>query len=303
MPKAIVTGAGGFVAKALCKYLVKQGVQVTALSRNGKPDQLPSSDLLTNITFDLAKPEQISQLVAADNYDYFFHFAWAAVSGADRANPNMQLDNAKWTVECLKQAKLLGCQRFIGIGSIMEQESLIAVNTSGHKPGMGYVYGSAKLAAHMLCQSVAADIDIDFVWTELTNTYGPGENSPRLINSTLKLCLANQSPSFTAAKQNYDFVYISDVVRAYYLIAQHGKPFNSYLIASSEAQPLKEFLLQIQTLVASELEFKFGAIQFTGVSLPLSAFDTTKTKSDTGFATQVSFANGIIATAEWLSSL
>ena len=54
------------------------------------------------------------------------------------------------------------------------------------------------------------------------------------------------APQFTAGTQNYDFVYIDDVARAFRLIGEKGKPFHEYLIGSSTARPLKEFLLEMK---------------------------------------------------------
>ena len=150
-----------------------------------------------------------------------------------------------------------------------------------------------------MCMSVAAQIGIELVWPEITNAYGPGERSPRLVNTTIQKCLLGETPQFTAGTQNYDFVYIDDVARAFRLIGEKGKPFHEYLIGSSTARPLKEFLLEMQSAIAPELKFQFGDIPFTGIDLPLSKFDCSQTEADTGFQAEVSFAEGCRRTMEW----
>ena len=147
--------------------------------------------------------------------------------------------------------------------------------------------------------SVAADIGIELVWPEITNAYGVGERSPRLVNTTIQKCLRGESPQFTAGTQNYDFVYIDDVARAFRLIGENGKPFHEYLIGSSTARPLKEFLLEMQSSIAPNLPFYFGDIPFTGIDLPLSKFDCSKTEQDTGFRAEVTFSEGCKRTMEW----
>ena len=99
------------------------------------------------------------------------------------------------------------------------------------------------------------------------------------------------------------FVYIDDVARAFYLIGKNGKPFNEYLIGSSHARPLKEFLLEMKETVSPDRKFIFGNIPFTGVSLPLNKFNTTKTETDTGFKAQISFGEGCRRTMEWLKQV
>lgn len=220
-----------------------------------------------------------------------------------RADTALQLQNAQWTVDALRLAKRLGCRRFVGAGSIMEHETMAAAFTQGNQPGLGYIYGGGKLIAHIMCMSVAADIGIDLVWPEITNAYGAGEISPRLVNTTIRKCLQGESPRFTAGTQNYDFVYIDDVARAFYLIGEKGKPFHEYLIGSSHARPLKEFLLEMKEAIAPDLDFVFGDIPFTGTDLPLTAFDGRETEQDTGFRAEISFAEGTRRTRDWMAGL
>jgi nucleoside-diphosphate-sugar epimerase len=149
-----------------------------------------------------------------------------------------------------------------------------------------------------MCASVAASIGIDLILPEITNAYGPRESSPRLVNTTLRKCLRGESPQFIIRTQNYDFVYIDDVARALYLIAENGKPFNRYPIGSSAAKPLKEFLIEMQQTIAPNIEFKFS--DSPGVDLPLSVFDCSITEADTGFCAEVGFAEGIRKTMQWI---
>lgn len=176
---------------------------------------------------------------------------------------------------------------------------MAAAYTQGNQPGLGYIYGGGKVIAHIMCMSVAAQIGMELVWPEITNAYGVGEKSPRMVNTTIQKCMRGETPQFTTGTQNYDFVYIDDVARAFRLIGERGKPFHEYLIGSSTARPLKEFLLEMQASIAPELPFHFGDVPFTGVDLPLSKFDCTQTEQDTGFKAQVSFAEGCKRTMEW----
>ncbi len=238
-----------------------------------------------------------------DDYDVCYHFAW--VGGTDvnfRKDYDLQLNNAKWTMETLKFVSSVGCRRFIGAGSIMEREIADTCRASGSKPNMNYCYGVGKLAAHMMAQTEAASLGVEFIWALITNAYGVGELSNRMVNSTIRKCIKGEAPQFTAGTQNYDFVYIDDVARAFYLIGLNGKPFHEYLIGSSTARPLKEFLLEMKSSIAPNLDFKFGDIPFTGTNLPLSAFDCSITERDTGFRAEISFAEGTRRTYDWLAS-
>lgn len=302
MKRVIVTGANGFVGSAVIRELIKNDVEVLALCHK-IPEKKIISDLITYKEFELSKIEELKDIVINDYYDTFYHFAWEGSAGSDRGNAKLQLQNVQWTIDALNFAKSIGCKRFVCAGSIIEYETMRACYTDGNKPGLGYIYGSAKMSAHSMSMSIAANIGIDLIWAEITNAYGVGEISSRLINTTIKKIINKENPQFTSGTQNYDFVYIDDVARAFYLIGKNGKPFHSYLIGSGNAKPLKEFLLEMKESIAKDVDFIFGDVPFTGVNLDLSVFDTKKTELDTGFKAEISFAEGVKRTYEWLKKV
>lgn len=299
MKKAIVTGANGFVGGAVTKELINNGYKVIALDLEGHNGNLPEDGDIIFYPFSLDNAAELKERLRDRDIDIFYHFAWAGSAGAARADTSLQLKNAQWTIDCLKLAKELGCSRFVNAGSIMELETIKAVFNPGNKPGLGYIYGSGKLVAHTMCKSVAADIGIDLVWAMITNAYGVGERSPRMVNTTIQKCIRGEAPQFTAGTQNYDFVYIDDVARAFRLIGENGKAFHEYLIGSSHAKPLKEFLLEMKAAIAPDLDFIFGDIPFTGVNQPLEEFDCSKTEKDTGFKATITFGEGCRRTRDW----
>ena len=232
MKKAIVTGANGFVGGATLRELLHHGYEVWAVGHQDHFSNVPEDPNVHKVSCDLEETKTLPEKIPTGEYDLFYHFAWAGSAGPARADTVLQLNNVQWTVDALRAAKELGCRRSVCAGSIVEHETMAAAYTQGNRPGMGYIYGSGKLAAHTMCMSVAANIGIELVWPEITNAYGIGERSPRLVNTTIQKCIRGEVPQFTAGTQNYDFVYIDDVARAFRLIGEKGKPFHEYLIGT-----------------------------------------------------------------------
>ncbi len=301
MKNVIITGGSGFVGSNAVKYFLEQGMNVLSI------DQIDSvsykTDRYTYLQCDVFNSEELRSKLPVGKYDTFIHFAWAGSAGPARIDYNLQMKNALVTVECLKIAKEIGCSRFLCAGSIMEYEVEAAIHAQGSHPGMAYIYGMGKHIAHCLCKSVAANIEIDLIWPMITNAYGVGELSPRFVNTTIRKIINNEPLQFTAATQNYDFVYVTDVARAFYLIAKNGKPFCEYMIGSGNARPLKEFIVEMQQALAPDAIPLFGDVPYTGTNMPLSIFSTKKTEKDTGFKAEVSFADGTRKTMEWLKTI
>jgi len=120
------------------------------------------------------------------------------------------------------------------------------------------------------------------------------------VNTTIRKIIHGEPLEFTSGTQNYDFVYIDDVARAFRLIGKNGKPFRHYLIGSSNAKPLREFVLEMKAALAPDREFRFGDVPFTGVSLSLEDYDCSLTEKDTGFKAEVAFSEGVRRTMKWL---
>lgn len=303
MKNVIISGANGFVGSYTVKKFLEEGCRVLALDVGAEPCRLEENSALTYMQCDISDVDAMKSNIPSGIYDTFIHFAWAGSAGPARVDYNLQMQNALNTVECMKAAKELGCGRFVCAGSIMEYEVEAAIHAQGSRPGMGYIYGMGKHIAHCMCKSVAVDIGIELVWPMITNAYGVGELSPRFVNTTLRKIINHEPLQFTAATQNYDFVYVTDVANAFYLIAKNGKPFCEYMIGSSNARPLKEFILEMQQALAPESVPLFGDVPFTGTNMPLGTFDCSATEKDCSFKAEVSFVQGTRMTMEWLKSI
>ena len=299
----IITGADGFVGSYTTKLFLAEGYNVLALDMGADARRLEEHPNLRYKQCDISDSKRLKELITKDEFEIFIHFAWAGSAGEGRFDYNLQMQNALNTVECMKIAKECGCSRFVCAGSIMEYEVEATIHAQGSHPGMGYIYGMGKHIAHCMCKSVAVNIGIDLLWPMITNTYGVGELSPRFVNSTLRKIIKHEPLQFTAATQNYDFVYVTDVARAFYLVATKGRPFCEYMIGSGNARPLKKFILEMVESCGPECTPLFGDVPFTGTNMPTSVFSTDAISTDCGFKPEVSFGQGTMLTKKWLESL
>lgn len=301
MKKAIVTGANGFVGTALCNELSSQGVKVIAVVRN-EDENIEGISNISNISIvycDLSNFKNLAELIKDRNIDVFYHLAWIGTAGLLRADIDVQLNNVRYTCDTVKACADIGCKRFVFASSIMEYE-VSATMDKEDTPNINTLYCSAKVAANYMARTVAGSVGVDYIRAVISNIYGPGETSPRLINTSIRKLLNGEHCAFSAGEQMYDFIYLDDAVKEFVAIGEKGKANKTYYIGSQNPRPLKEFLCELRDVVAPDVEIGLGEFPFNGVSLSYEEFDIYAVENDTGFVPNVSFADGIKNTMGWI---
>ncbi len=303
MKKVIVTGATGFIGSALTNFLANKGIKVFAIVRNehSNIDRINKNDNIKIINCDLSEIERLEELIPDRDIDVFYHFAWEGVSDTNRNSYHSQLNNIEYTCECVELCNKLNCRKFVFASSLWEYECLVTM--SGEEPvKLSSLYSSAKIAANFMGRTLCNNYDISYTACMITNIYGAGEISQRLINSTIRKLLNKDETQFTSSTQTYDFIYIDDAVKAISNIGLKGKNNKSYYIGSLNPRPLKEYLKVIKNCINKDIELGIGKIPQNGVHLDYSMFDIYALKNDTGFEPEITFEEGINKTIEWIKN-
>ena len=212
----------------------------------------------------------------------------------------MKLNNVKLACQYVELCKKIDCKRFLYASSINEMETYEYLQSDNIEPGGGYIYGTGKLAAHLMAETVAKANDIDFIPVIITNIYGIGEKSARMIYTSLVKLINGEHCSFTEGYQTYDFIYITDAINSIVEVSEKGKPFNRYYIGSGNPKPLREFLIMMRDIVSPDAKIGLGDIPFKGINISYKQFDLKKVEKDTGYINRVSFEDGIKMTSEWI---
>ena len=301
MKKAIVTGANGFVGTAVCRELAGQGVEVIAVVRH--PEEvirgIESVPGIRIVYADLSGFRHLAEGIPDRDIDALYHFAWVGSAGPLRGDADVQMRNVQYTCDTVKACAEMGCGRFVFASSIMEYE-IEATMATDATPGINTLYCSAKVAADYMARTLAGSLGVDYIRAVISNIYGPGEMSPRLVNTSIRKMLRGEHCAFSAGEQMYDFIYITDAAKTFAAIGEKGIRNRTYYIGSPEPKPLKEFLLAMRDCVDPGMEIGLGELPFSGVSLTYREFDIHAVEKDTGFVPEVSFEEGIRKTAAWI---
>lgn len=302
MKKAIVTGANGFIGSALLKVMSQAGVQVYAVikDQNERIDHIVDIPGVQIVYCELDQISNLPQMIADRDIDTCIHLAWAGSSGDARADYGLQLRNVQYALDTVDAVAAMGVKRYVGAGTLAEKDVLNYHPTDGATPNAVSIYGIAKISMHFMTKAQCAKNGMEHIWCYLSNTYGVGNTTNNFVNMASRLMLNGKRAAFTAGEQTYDFVYVTDTVRAIFAAADKGSKNTAYYLGSTKQRKLKEYIKIIRDTIDPSIELFLGEIPFNGNPLPPEAYDTSKLVQDTGFEPEIPFEEGIQRTIAWL---
>jgi len=172
--KTAVTGANGFIGRALCNALFLRGQPVQALLREASSENRYETTVVGDVTGD---PDWA---VALAGVDCVIHCAARAhVLNESAANPleAFRAVNLRATQRLAKQAASVGVRRLIFLSSI----GVLGVNTNGSPPfsvrdtpNPPENYGISKWEAEQALWEVARSTGLEVVVIRPPLVYGPG---------------------------------------------------------------------------------------------------------------------------------
>lgn len=223
----------------------------------------------------------------------FIHLAWDGVSPESRNSVELQVKNIALCIQAVRLAAGLKAQRFILPGSTMEYAYCGREINEKVCPSPQNAYGAAKISARYLCESLCDELDLSYIYAVITGIYAADRMDNNVICYTITELLHGRKPSLTALEQRWDYVYIDDVARAFYLMATKGKPGAFYGVGHGDNWPLANYIYQIRDIIDPSLPLGIGDVPYKNNLLPSSCVDMTSLKKDTGFVPQVPFEAGI----------
>lgn len=302
--KVVITGPTGVVGIALIKKHIELNNEVLAICHRNSPGikDIPVSPLVKILEADLNEIKDITY--SEETYDAFYHLAWVGTIGLEREDEILQSQNIAYTLDAVRLAKRLGCYIFIGAGSQAEygrcNERLTSV-TPTHPESE---YGKAKLQAGMLSRLECERLGIKHIWVRILSVYGPYGKGTDVIYKTIDAILKGKSAEFTPAEQTWDFLYSEDAAKALSLLAEKGKAGKVYVLGSSEAKRLKEYITRLVDVAeqygTANPKLKFGAVPYGEKQVMHLSADIDELTADTGFKPEVSFEEGIQKTINYI---
>lgn len=300
MEHVLISGGTGLTGNAVVRYMLEQGIEVTALVRpnSSRLNNMPRHEKLHIIFCGLDEYKMAGDKLKAGIYDAFYHFAWDGSMGKEkidnRNNVSLQYDNIGYLLDAVELCHILSCPKFIVTGSQAEYgrvSGVIDENTETHPEN---AYGMAKVCSHGMAEILCKKYEIALIWVRLFSVYGPRDGAQSLVDTGIKsLLYEGKSIDYTSGEQNWNYLYSKDAAKAFYLLGEKGHGGETYCVASSQTRRLKEYIQILHDVVKPDIVPNLGKIPFESNQVMNLSVNISKLSNETGFTEEYTFAQGI----------
>jgi len=297
--RIFITGAAGFIGARLTAALVKDGYDVGILTRKGTDLSRLSGivDSLTVFPGDVREGDEISRMFGEFKPDMVIHLVtYYAVEHVPQEIGVMLDTNVRGTINLLDAARVHGVRFFLNTSTcaVYEQKDRPLKETDPVSPQN--LYAVTKLQAEEACRFYALNYEVPGLTLRLFPPFGPGDHPRRLIPFVITSFLENKSPTLTTGKQQWDFVYVDDIVDAYRAVLDaypFKTPYDEINIGTGTPVSIRDLVLAAREMTGSEVELSWGAVPHRKNEVWFNSSDNTKAARLLGWAPKVSLAEGL----------
>lgn len=262
MKRVVVTGATSFIGFPLVKALLNKGYQVIAVVRknsksNSKLDEI-SNDALEIIECDMDNYDTLSNKIS-NKVDICMHIAWNGTRVPERDDAEIQKKNYDNSIALFNAASLLGCSRFISIGSQAECGKCEGIVTEEYNCNPITEYGKAKNKLLKELLKLGKEKNITIGWLRLFSAYGPNDYEKTMIISSTKAMLNNEAVDLTLCEQNWNYIYLDDVIQLLIALAEKDYESGIFNACSNENYKLKKYVEMMKSITNSTSTLNYGA--------------------------------------------
>ena len=216
--KILILGGTGFIGYHLAKEALRRGFQVSSLSKN-VPIKKRYLRKVKYITADISDNNFINKKIK-DDFQYVINLA-GYVDHSDKIKTH--------------KSHYLGCRnisnfffkkkikKFIQVGSSMEYGLAKSPQKENLKCKPKSIYGRAKFLSTNYLLNLYRKKKFPVTVVRLYQVYGPYQDLNRFIPVVINSCKYNRDFPCSHGRQFRDFLYINDLIEAFFLILKKPK--------------------------------------------------------------------------------
>ena len=298
--KALITGVTGFAGSHLADYLIdKQKVEVHGIKRPRSKTEFLRYDVHYH-EGDITDKASMSRLILEVAPDYIFHLAAQSFVPLSWTAPEATLTtNIIGTLNILETVRELGGKAVIHIAGSSEEYGMVAPEecpiTEQQPLRPLSPYGVSKVAADLLGQQYCRSYGLNTIITRAFNHTGPrrGEQfvTSKIARQLALIKLEEAEPVLTLGNLEAvrDFTDVRDMVRAYWLAANHCQPGLPYNIGTGEGHTIRNVVDTLCALTDTWPQIEQD-LQFMRPSdVPRLICNSITFRDDTGWKPEIPF--------------
>lgn len=289
MPRALVTGAAGFVGPFLIRHLLSEGYEVVG-GTHGSQRELPEG--CRQLSLDVTDRNAVQQAISNSTPDEVYHLAGLTRPASEavdlfyRVNFGGALNLLEAVREEAPEAKILLVGSAYAYGRvdhpITEADSLKPVNH----------YGVSKAALDLLGHSYALQ-GLQVINVRPFNHSGPGQSPdfvlPTLVQQFAQIRAGKRHPTIQLGNldSTRDLSDVRDVVRAYHRALQVGSFGEAYNVGSGQGISVRDLFELVRQEAGVEVELTVEPSRVRATDIPYLVADTSKTRRELGWETSI----------------
>jgi UDP-glucose 4-epimerase len=249
---AVVTGGAGFIGSHMVDLLLEEGFRVLVVDNltGGRLENLAHHKGNARLVF---AEKDVRQLRSDEplfrGADYVFHFAGIGDIVPSIERPVDYLSaNVMGTIQTLEAARSAGVKKFVYAASSSCYGIATELPTTEHAPiAPQYPYALSKYLGEEAVLHWGLVYRLPVVSIRIFNAYGPRSRTTGAYGAVFGVFLAQKlaGKPFTVVgdgTQKRDFVFVTDLVRAFYLAAISPKSQEVYNLGAGNPQSVNRLV-------------------------------------------------------------
>ncbi len=303
--KILVTGATGFIGSNVVRRLVNNDIDIGIIKRQNS-DLWRIKDLIDKIhVYDtpLEKTEDVLKTISEFEPDIIFHLATNySPDHKPQDIPLMVNTNILGTGNLLEASKEYGVKLFVNTSSCFVYKSIREKIKEDSRLDPFNLYAMTKIQAENACNFYAEKYGLDIVTFRLFPPYGPYDNEKKLIPYLIRTILAKEHLKMTSGKQQWDFIYVDDIVDAYMKLITMPKLPNKheiFNIGTGHSTSIRDITNLVSSLIGNKVKPAWGAIPHRKNEIWHMCADIDKADKHLKWRPKISIAEGLKFTIDW----
>jgi nucleoside-diphosphate-sugar epimerase len=288
----LVTGASGFIGRAVCARLIADGATVHGVSRGPAALEHPAYH---HRAVDLSDAAETDRLFDAVRPRYVLHLASCVTGRRELEWVRETLSgNLVSTVNLLVAASRTGAGKCVLAGSLEEPAADEA------DPVPASPYAASKWAASGYARMFHALYGLESAVARIFMVYGPGQLDVRKLVPYVCLAAAGgETPKLMSGTRPVDWIFVQDVVDGLLRMVHGGPVDGGYVdLGTGVLTTTGEVARRLCALGPRAIEPELGALADRKLE-QVRVADVDRTRDQLGWVPQTALDEGLRLTFDW----